>query len=110
MPKVINCYNVQGDYTTEDNSKGLVYRQIYKKDSTYELGVVFNDVAPGGNTKDHSHAGLHITLVAKGCGQLKSGNTIVEISEGDVIYLLPYEPHCFFNTGDTVLRLFGIQG
>jgi quercetin dioxygenase-like cupin family protein len=110
MPLIINCFKIVGDLVSEDNSRGLLYRQVFKKNSSDELGVVFNDVEPGGNTKDHAHAGLHITFVVKGKGQLKTGDSIIDISEGDVIYLQPYEPHCFINNGETVMQLFGIQG
>lgn len=110
MPIIKNCLKIEGDLVDESGSKGLLYRQIISKGNECPLGVVYNDVAPGGNTKDHSHEGFHITYVVKGNGQVRSGDDVHEINQGDLIYLKPFEPHCFFNTGDTIMRLLGIQG
>lgn len=109
MPLIVNCEKAQGVISEESGAKGLLYRQIFDK-SQCVLGATYNDVAPGGNTKDHSHAGVHLTYIVKGEGELVSGDQGTRIiSEGELIYIPPHEPHCFRNTGDTLLVLLGIQ-
>ncbi|HHX26093.1 MAG TPA: cupin domain-containing protein [Firmicutes bacterium] len=110
MPRIVNCTSIKGVVTEESGSKGLVYRQVLDKKDGYTYGVTCNDVMPGGNTKDHLHLGIHITYVLKGLGELRVSDTeVLPIKAGDLVYIGPNERHCFYNTGDEIMVLIGLQ-
>lgn len=110
MAKILNCYKVQGFLSETEGAEGMIYRQIIDKTPGKCPGITFNDIVPGGNTKDHKHDGIHITYVVHGHGQLKNGEDVCEINEGDLVYIEPFERHCFVNSGDETLTLLGLQG
>ena len=54
-----------------------------------------------------------MAMTAAACGgetapESEGGNT--EVNEGDLIYIDPFERHCFVNTGDEMMTLLGFQG
>ena len=110
MSNIVNCKKINGVISEESGARGMLYRQIIPKVEGKTPGITYNDIIPGGNTKDHQHAGIHITYIVCGHGQLRSGDKITEVNEGDLIYIDPFERHCFVNTGDEMMTLLGFQG
>lgn len=108
MPIIRNGLSVDGIYTEAEGAKAMIYRDIFLR-GEYEVGVTYNDILPGGNSKDHFHLGFHVTYVVSGEGVLKSGDEIFFLKAGDIVYLKDNEAHCYMNTGKEVLRLLGIK-
>ena len=108
MPTIVNCNEVKGKIVSESGSKDLMFRDVFSKADGYTMTASYNDVLPGGNSKNHSHPEEHITFIVKGKGKLICGDNSYDISQGMAVYLSSNEPHCFRNTGDDLLVLFGI--
>ena len=108
VPIIKNGPSVDGIYTETEGAKAMTYRDIFLR-GEYDVGVTYNDVFPGGNSKDHFHPGFHVTYIVSGEGMLKSGDEFFPLKAGDIIYLQDNEPHCYINTGKEVLRLLGIK-
>ena len=62
------------------------------------------DVEPKSSTPDHSHPWEHEVFVLSGEGVVRSNEGESEIGAGSVVFIAPDEPHCFINTGQSVLR------
>ena len=62
------------------------------------------DVEPKSSPPDHSHPWEHEVFVLSGEGVVRSNEGESEIGAGSVVFIAPGEPHCFINTGQTVLR------
>lgn len=63
------------------------------------------EVSPGRSTPFHSHWWEHEVFVLSGEGIFKCNGSESPIGEGTVVFVAPYEEHCFTNTGNDVLRL-----
>jgi quercetin dioxygenase-like cupin family protein len=62
------------------------------------------EVAPGGHTPKHFHDYEHEVYVLEGEGVVLEGDTPHPLAAGDVVYVVPNEPHQFQNTGSTPLK------
>lgn len=60
-------------------------------------------VAPGGNTPYHTHSWEHEVYTLNGRGEVRQGNSAMELSAGSVVLVIPNERHNFVNTGDEPL-------
>ncbi len=110
MPQIVNGESVPGSFTEEAGSTNLFYRSVYKSPGKKGLSLTYNDVMPGGNTKNHSHYEEHATFIVQGSGVLDVDGKLYPIKAGDVVHIDSYEPHCFRNTGEEKMVLFGILG
>jgi len=110
LADIVNCRQAEGTFSSESGAKDLVFRGIFPQKEGYQMGVTYNDILPGGNSKKHSHPEEHITFIVKGKGRLECGEESKDFSEGYVLYIGANEPHCFYNTGDEPMVLFGITG
>ena len=108
MPKIVKCTDLSGSIVSESGSKDLVFRTVFQKEDKLKMSANYNDILPGGNSKDHFHSDEHIVFVVKGKGRLDCGSDSYEVSEGTAIYLASNEPHCYHNTGEEKMVLFGI--
>src|SRR5262245_1088585 len=55
--------------------------------------VRYFEIAPGGFSSFEHHAHEHAVFVLRGRGHVLLGDTLHEVSFGDVIYVAPHEPH-----------------
>ena len=110
MPGIVNCPRLEGKLDGESGAQGLTFRTVFAREAGFQMPVTYNDIAPGGKSKSHSHPDEHIVFVVKGAGKLFCGDSGYDISEGTAIYLASDEPHCFHNTGKETLVTFGIRG
>jgi quercetin dioxygenase-like cupin family protein len=58
------------------------------------------EIESGSATPHHTHPWEHEVFVVEGRGTLKSGDTEKPLQQGDVVMVLPGEPHSFANTND----------
>lgn len=62
------------------------------------------EVAPGGYTPKHSHPYEHEVFVLEGEGTVSEGDVEHPLKAGDVVLVVPDEPHQFRNTGTAPLK------
>ena len=62
------------------------------------------EVAPGGYTPKHSHPYEHEVFVLEGEGTVLEGDVEHPLKAGDVVLVVPDEPHQFRNTGKAPLQ------
>lgn len=62
------------------------------------------EVAPGGYTPKHSHPYEHEVFVLEGEGTVLEGDVEHPLKAGDVVLVVPDEPHQFRNTGTAPLK------
>lgn len=111
MATIINCIQVESFEVTDSNAKGLTYRSIFDSNKDRRLHTNYTTVVPGGNTRAHSHEWEHVSYIISGEGELEYGDGIREkFSTGMAIYIPGGEKHCFINTGNQELVIFGVLG
>jgi len=59
--------------------------------------VRYFEIAPGGFSSLESHAHEHAVMVLRGRGQVQLGETVHDLSFGDVVYVAPHGVHQFRN-------------
>ena len=83
-----------------------------RKDDPAEPGpsseVRYFAVPPGAVTRLEKHAHEHFVIVGQGTGHAIVGAAVSEIRQHDVVYVAPWEPHQFLNTGDEPFGFFCI--
>ncbi len=110
MPKILECGKIKGILSEESGANNLVFRTVFSHKDGSRLVISYNDVLPGGNTKNHAHPEEHVAFIVKGEGVLDSGDGNPRpISEGMAIYIPSDEQHCFRNTGDKAMVIFGVK-
>lgn len=111
MAEIIDCSKAEGVFSTESGAKDLFFRKLFIKNDSHSMGVNYNDLLPGGNSKKHSHKEEHVTFIVQGKGFLEvADGKRLEIQGGSAIYIASHEPHCFINTGTEKMVMFGILG
>ncbi len=68
----------------------------------YNLRMI--EIAPGGNTPDHSHENEHENFVVEGQGEVMVEGTFHQVAVGDVIFIPPCARHQYRNTGEGTFR------
>ncbi len=62
------------------------------------------EIAPGGYTPKHAHAHEHEVFVLEGAGLVFDGDEERPLRAGVVVFVAPWDPHQFRNTGTTPLK------
>ena len=62
------------------------------------------EIAPGGNTPQHSHAHEHEVFVLEGSGTVLEGQKEHPLRRGTVVYVPPNQAHQFRNAGPETLK------
>jgi quercetin dioxygenase-like cupin family protein len=87
-------------------SKKILYPEMGAKQLTLNYGVH----QPGMEFKQHIHAVSEDVIVClKGSGVIRSGDTRIAFSAGDVVYVPAGVVHGTINTGDSELVMFSCQ-
>jgi quercetin dioxygenase-like cupin family protein len=84
---------------------GVTKREVITaRDGAPNFCMRIFEVEPGSSTPDHTHPWEHEVFVLSGSGVVKGKEGESVINKGSVVFIAPDEPHCFINTGQTVLR------
>lgn len=87
-------------------SKKVIYPEMGARQLTLNYGVH----QPGMEFKQHIHAESEDVIVClKGSGVIRSGDTRIPFSAGDVVYVPAGIVHGTVNTGDEPLVMFSCQ-
>ena len=103
-----NYLDVIAEEVTLANSTGVSVRWLIREeDGAFRYAMRRFEINPGGQIGLHSHAEEHEIYVLSGKGEILEGpgsKTIV--TQGDVLYISPYEEHGYKNLGkDTFVFL-----
>ena len=90
-------------YGPENSDADRATRQILigSEEHSPHFHLRYFAVQPGGHTSLDQHAHDHGVYVIHGQAMLRLGETVHEVSTGDVIYISGNEVHQFFATGDS---------
>jgi quercetin dioxygenase-like cupin family protein len=90
--------NPQG-YESPEVQRATVRWLIGPREKVPHFAIRYFEIEPGGWTSLDSHEHDHGVMVLRGRGRVLLGDDEVEVSFGDIIYVLPYELHQFKNVG-----------
>ena len=84
---------------------GVVKREVITADdgAPHFCMLVF-EVEPGSSTTPHSHWWEHEVFVLSGRGAVVGEQGETEMAKDSVVFVAPYEHHCFANNGNELLR------
>ena len=102
-PKAKVChYSEVSAETFGDEAPGVTIRWVIDEEKdgapVYALRVI--EVAPGGNTPDHTHPFEHENFVMEGKGRVQIDGEWFEVNQGDVVFVPPGTQHTYVNAGD----------
>jgi quercetin dioxygenase-like cupin family protein len=90
----------------EKTYTGVTIRRVISDVDGAEANVMdIFEIAPGGQTPQHSHPWEHQIFVISGHGWSADSSGRREFREGDVIYVKPGESHTFGNSGPQPVKL-----
>lgn len=98
-----------GDIPAElfgDEAPGVTIRVLIddEKDGAPVYVLRMIEIAPGGNTPDHSHPFEHENFVIDGSGSVMIEGEWHDVSPGDLIFVPPGVRHQYKNTGGETFR------
>jgi len=76
---------------------------IGKAEKAENFAMRYYELQPGGHSADEHHPYDHGILFVRGAGEVKLGDAVEPIAQGDVVYIAPDEQHQIRNTGSEVL-------
>ena len=89
-----------------DEAPGVTIRWVIdeEKDGApyYALRVI--EVAPGGNTPNHTHTFEHENYIMEGKGRIQIDGEWFEVAPGDVVFVPPNSQHTYVNLGNEMFR------
>ncbi len=105
-----NYKEVKEEVVTKANSTKTTIRWLITKDDG-ALGYATRrfEIQPGGQVGIHSHPEDHHVYILHGKSQFIDGQgTILNVNDGDSIYIPPNEPHGIINNGTETLAFICI--
>ncbi|MGV9198178.1 MAG: cupin domain-containing protein [Promethearchaeia archaeon] len=97
-----NFRDVEEEIVTKaDSTKTTIRWLITKNDGAPRFTMRRFKILPGGQIGMHSHPEEHEIYILEGQGKvINKKNKIIEVSQGDVLYVPPEEPHGYRNDGN----------
>ncbi len=88
---------------------GVIYEQLSrteKSDDTNGIEAYQITIEPGGQSgsNEYGHKGKELGIILSGSGELRIGNQVYELEEGDSISFDSDIPHAVANTGKGLLK------
>ncbi len=104
-PKAIHYTEVPAQ-TYGDEAPGVTISWVIDEEHDgaphYALRVI--EVAPGGQTPDHTHDFEHENFVLEGSGRVRIGDAWHQVAAGSVIFVPAGVRHTYVNAGDSPFR------
>jgi len=89
----------------EKSAKGTGIRWLLSdRDGETEMAMRVIEIAPGGQTPDHSHPWEHQVFVLKGRGRVSAEGETRSFGPGAAIFIGPGEHHTFHNDSDAAME------
>jgi quercetin dioxygenase-like cupin family protein len=93
------------DPAGESGAEGVSVRWVIsRQDGAGNFSMRVITIEPGGHTPSHRHPWEHEVFVLSGAGLVAQGEGEHPCSPGDVIFIVPGEPHQFRNCSDRALE------
>lgn len=96
----------------EEHESGRIYQTLVGDDEgSTPVRVGIQTSPPGYSTGTHSHPYMEVITVIEGAGEawLDSEENATAIRPGSTIAVPAHAPHGFRNTGDALLRTYGVH-
>ena len=100
------------DAQREEFDSGRTYETLVgDDDGSTPIRVGIQTSPPGYSTGTHSHPYMEVVTVIEGTGEawIENEENAIAIGPGSTIAAPPNVAHGFRNTGDTVLRTYGVH-
>ena len=92
--------DVEGKTVTDPGAEGVTIRVLMGDNvGAPNFTTRHFEVAPGGHTPYHPHAGEHEIFVLSGKGKVKRKDGETEVGPGSFVFVPPDEEHAFANAG-----------
>ena len=98
--KIINYHDIKA----VQEFPGVAMREAITAEEAPRFYMRVYELEPGGATKIHTHWWEHELFVISGQGLLDTGQEKIAITQDNVLYIAPEEPHGFINNGSQLLR------
>jgi len=89
-----------------DEAPGVTIRWVIDEERdgapTYALRVI--EVAPGGNTPNHTHPFEHENYIMEGKGRVQIDGEWFEVAPGSIVFVPPNSQHTYVNGGNEVFK------
>ncbi len=103
--KIVHYEEVESAPVEVEGASGCTIRQLIdESDGAPNFDLRQFEVAPGGFTPKHSHAHEHEVFVLDGTGVVLDGEVERPLRAGVTVFVAPWDPHQFRNTGETPLK------
>ncbi|MFW9965879.1 MAG: cupin domain-containing protein [Candidatus Thorarchaeota archaeon] len=84
----------------KEGAKGFWHKSLLSpENSTTSFALRTYIIDSGGHSAPDNHKHEHGVYLLSGILQVKVGEQLVELNQGDVIYIASHEPHQFLNPG-----------
>jgi quercetin dioxygenase-like cupin family protein len=94
--KHIHYLDEKTEEVTEAGAHGIKIRTVIgEKDGAPNFYMRVVSFEPGGGSPSHSHSWEHETFVLSGKGTAKVDGEMVDLKQGDVVYVPPNAEHHF---------------
>lgn len=105
MAKVCHWEEVEAEHFHGD-AEGVQIRWLIeeRRDGAPNYNLRLIEIAPGGHTPHHTHPFEHENFVLAGSGEVRIGEEIHRVAEGDVVYIPQEVPHQYRNAGREPFR------
>lgn len=87
-------------YKDEPGTWMQVSRRVLFESDQAEFQVRYFELAPGGYTSHEKHEHEHCVVVLRGVGKVLLDDAWHEIGPGDVVHVMPNQPHQFVNNSE----------
>lgn len=115
MVKIVKVNDVAEEELKKGSAKGTKVRYLIdQRHGANNFFLRIYSVEPGGQTPYDKHPYEHEVFVLKGKATLLTINDgipeMIEVNEGDAIYIASNEVHQFINTSDEVFTMLCLKG
>lgn len=95
-------------YKNKDTNNGIDFIVNRIALDTEVLDPRLVQISPGKHNELHKHAHETIFFILQGSGEVIIGDGVVDVTEGDVVYVPRWLPHQTKNTGQGILKFFAV--
>lgn len=88
QPGNVERHTLVGERRTDESASGP------------KLELRYFRLAPGGASRLEKHEHEHYVIVGEGRGKVYVAGDVSDLTQHDVVYVAPLQPHQFVNTGD----------
>ena len=87
---------------------GMSYEFVGEKQGVPFSAYIVN-AKPGQGPPLHRHPYVEVAFTVEGCASITVGHETQEVKAGGIVVIPANTPHCFVNSGNTILRQIDVH-